>query len=236
MVLGSMRSIVPAGKDASKKTEKRDYILECARRVFAKRGVTGATMQEIAIAAGVSKGALYLLFESKDALYYQLVATVIDELVACMRQAASIGGSGFERTRKLLLAYARYYAEDVTRFRIALGWMAPDYQPNDSLPSAVAYRSNVVEIMGMIVAAIEDGQRDGSIRSDLDSRDTVFICWGGLLGILCMNARATDSGPLPPQADAAIWNAQASNGDRPPPDPWALVEGYIERITVSLRP
>lgn len=236
MVLGSMRSIVPAGKDASKKTEKRDYILECARRVFANRGVTGATMQEIAAAAGVSKGALYLLFESKDALYYQLVATVIDELVVCMRQAASIGGTGLERTRGLLLAYARYYAEDVTRFRLALGWMAPDYQPNDSLPSAVAYRSNVVEMMGMIMAAIEEGQRDGSIRPELNARDTVFICWGGLLGMLCMNARATDSGPLPPQADAAIWTAQARNIDRAAPDARALIEGYVERITSTLCP
>jgi AcrR family transcriptional regulator len=44
-------------------------ILEAARRTFASRGFRAATMDEIAQAAGVAKGTLYLYFSSKQAIY-----------------------------------------------------------------------------------------------------------------------------------------------------------------------
>src|SRR5512133_185977 len=231
-----MRSMAPAGNETSKKTEKREYILECAQRVFASRGTAGATMQEIALAAGVSKGALYLLFDSKDALYYQLVVTVVDQLLANMQRVAASHGSGYERARALLLTYAHYYAEDGARFRIALGWLAPDFQLNDSLPSAVVYRSHIVQIMGLVVAAVEDGQRDGSIRPELDARKTVLICWGGLLGLLFLRARSADAGPLPPQADAAIWSALGSNGtEMTSQDVPQLIDSYVDHVLSPIR-
>lgn len=52
---------------------KRAQILEGARRVFLARGFDGASMDEIARAAKVSKGTLYSYFESKDALFRALI-------------------------------------------------------------------------------------------------------------------------------------------------------------------
>ncbi len=51
---------------------KRRQILEGARQVFLARGFEGASMGEIARAAGVSKGTLYVYFESKDDLFKAL--------------------------------------------------------------------------------------------------------------------------------------------------------------------
>ncbi|MBV5335990.1 helix-turn-helix transcriptional regulator, partial [bacterium] len=53
-------------------TAKRRQIVEGARRVFRARGFDGASMGEIARAAGVSKGTLYVYFDSKQALFYAL--------------------------------------------------------------------------------------------------------------------------------------------------------------------
>lgn len=53
-------------------TEKRRQILEGARQVFTASGFDGASMGEIAKAAGVSKGTLYVYFDSKDALFEAL--------------------------------------------------------------------------------------------------------------------------------------------------------------------
>lgn len=52
---------------------KRRQILEGARRVFLLRGFDAASMGEIAREAGVSKGTLYVYFESKEALFAALV-------------------------------------------------------------------------------------------------------------------------------------------------------------------
>lgn len=52
---------------------KRRQILAGARRVFLAQGFDGASMGEIARAAGVSKGTLYVYFDSKEALFEALI-------------------------------------------------------------------------------------------------------------------------------------------------------------------
>lgn len=54
-------------------SDKRTQILEGARRIFFARGFDGASMSEIALAAGVSKGTLYVYFENKERLFAALV-------------------------------------------------------------------------------------------------------------------------------------------------------------------
>lgn len=53
-------------------TDKRRQILNGARAVFMASGFDGASMGEIAKAAGVSKGTLYVYFDSKEALFEAL--------------------------------------------------------------------------------------------------------------------------------------------------------------------
>jgi AcrR family transcriptional regulator len=58
-----------AGRDSAKLRQ----ILEGARQVFFADGFDGASMNDIAKAAGVSKGTLYVYFESKQALFAALI-------------------------------------------------------------------------------------------------------------------------------------------------------------------
>lgn len=53
--------------------DKRAQILQGARQVFFAQGFDGASMSEIALAAGVSKGTLYVYFENKERLFAALV-------------------------------------------------------------------------------------------------------------------------------------------------------------------
>src|SRR5215213_5699133 len=52
--------------------DKRRQILDGARAVFLVAGFDGASMGEIAKAAGVSKGTLYVYFDSKESLFEAL--------------------------------------------------------------------------------------------------------------------------------------------------------------------
>jgi len=56
-------------------------ILNAARDVMARRGFTGATMEEIAATAGVGKDTLYRRWSSKEKLAIDLVATMAGEAV-----------------------------------------------------------------------------------------------------------------------------------------------------------
>lgn len=61
---------LPQGQDSKKYRQ----ILEGARKVFLAKGFDGASMNDIAKAAGVSKGTLYVYFENKERLFVDLIA------------------------------------------------------------------------------------------------------------------------------------------------------------------
>lgn len=58
---------------ARAEADKRAQILEGARQIFFAHGFNGASMSDIAQAAGVSKGTLYVYFENKERLFAALV-------------------------------------------------------------------------------------------------------------------------------------------------------------------
>ncbi len=62
--------------------ERREDLLQAARRVFARKGLPAATISDVTEAAGVAKGTFYLYFDSKEALLGALKQRFVDDLVA----------------------------------------------------------------------------------------------------------------------------------------------------------
>lgn len=79
---GSERTTAERRQD--RKAEKRQAILHGAVRVFADKGFFNATVAEIARAAGVADGTIYLYFKSKD----ELLLSVFDEKMQLLCDAA----------------------------------------------------------------------------------------------------------------------------------------------------
>ncbi|HKF77175.1 MAG TPA: TetR family transcriptional regulator [Candidatus Dormibacteraeota bacterium] len=74
------------------KEARRRHILSSALRCFARRGYHATTVEDIAAEAGVSKGAPYVYFDSKEALFQQLYDSWDCGLAA--RIDAAIAGIG----------------------------------------------------------------------------------------------------------------------------------------------
>jgi AcrR family transcriptional regulator len=64
---------------AEARSETREAILSAARRLFAERGYRGASLDDIAEAAGFSKGAVYSNWPGKEALFLELLDTARTE-------------------------------------------------------------------------------------------------------------------------------------------------------------
>lgn len=82
--------------------EKRDLILEAALDVFSQQGYRGATIDQIAEAAGMSKPNLLYYFRSKDAIYQALIHGLLDVWLAPLRELDDVGDPSEE-----LRAYIR---------------------------------------------------------------------------------------------------------------------------------
>jgi TetR/AcrR family fatty acid metabolism transcriptional regulator len=76
---------------------RRSHILEAAARVFAERGYHGATIRDVARAAGVSDGSIYNVFENKTALLLSL----LDPLAAASSSAGPPPAEGGDASARL---------------------------------------------------------------------------------------------------------------------------------------
>ena len=70
------------------RAETRQRILHAAGEVFTSRGYDGASLDQVAAAAGLTKGAVYSSFSGKDELFFALVADRLDQRLAVVLDAA----------------------------------------------------------------------------------------------------------------------------------------------------
>ncbi len=107
-----------ADRDRSKVAGRRAHLLGVARTIFAERGYQATTMDDVARAAGFTKPILYQYFDSKAALYREIVADVAERLLARMAEAVATSESPRERLELALRAYFVTVVEETDAFRI----------------------------------------------------------------------------------------------------------------------
>jgi len=177
-----------ASRRQREKLERRYQIMDAAERVFLQTGVEHATMDHIARAANVSKGSLYLCFKDRDDLYLSIAQRAIDDLIEREEevQEQMVGASGYEWFETGLRCYVRYALEYQNRFRVAMSWLFAEEPIDDSCAAYTDYQLGVSRAFQFGIEALELGKLDGSVRPELETSQTVFSMWGGLVGLLLM--------------------------------------------------
>lgn len=131
--------------------EKRDLILEAALEVFSARGFRGATIDQIAEAAGMSKPNLLYYFRSKEDIHETLMQRLLDTWLAPLRELDEIGDPLTE-----LLGYIRRKLE-----------MARDF-PRESRLFANEILQGAPRIMPML---------EGELKALVDEKAAIIERW-----------------------------------------------------------
>lgn len=95
--------------------QRRQSILSAARKLFWKHGYTGTTMPQVADAAELAPGTLYLYFPSKDALYVELLTEGYDLLQQQLQAVANEKASALEKASRMIDAFFKF-AEDCPEY------------------------------------------------------------------------------------------------------------------------
>ncbi len=93
-------------------------ILAAARQVLEQRGLEAMTMEEIAAAAGVAKGTLYLYFQSKDDLIQALITLVAENILKDVEAALQAPGMPAEKLRRVVSVLLEYLNRERLLFPI----------------------------------------------------------------------------------------------------------------------
>ena len=96
----------PRPRFRRRKTARPGEITAAALEVFAEKGFAGAKLDDIAERAGVSKGALYLYFETKDDIFRAVVRDAVAPNFQAVQQAAESFDGPFAELAPMILARA----------------------------------------------------------------------------------------------------------------------------------
>lgn len=153
----------------------RRVLVTAARRQFQDHGFDRATTGDIARAAGVAEGTLFLHFKSKSGLLLQVMESYYQSLVDELMEASRQGASPSDRLRTLVRLWLRRMRNDWSLVRIfgRHGRFADDPEVAGAF---VGMNRQVTRIFG---AVFEDLKATGTLRSDIPTfllRDALFGC------------------------------------------------------------
>lgn len=176
--------MVAKSRRQREKEARRRAILDAAERLIAERGLWATTMEDVATEAELSKGTLYLYFDTRDALCAAIAERKMGEAAPQLEQALADAPTGLDKIRAALEFHCETFRKNPHLLRMASTWMLAGIQCAPDAPDLVEYRQRLGRLMGLVVQAIEDGQRDGTVRDDVDPRLLAVQLYAGLTGTL----------------------------------------------------
>ena len=184
----------------------KSRLLKAAEAVFIERGLDRAKVDDIAHAAGLSKGSFYLHFKSKDEAFKEILSGVLGVLGENLGEIEASRSEWATRTFESLVEY--WFEQDLKIFeyiwerralmRLVLeGGGSPDYQ---HLMNLFAQRAE-----DTVAGFIRYGMERGYYRSDIDPVHAAAFVAGGYDRV----ARRLVREPVRP--DIRLWIAEAQS-------------------------
>jgi AcrR family transcriptional regulator len=153
---GETRVKMPTRR-ALAKQQTRGKVLAAARRLFSEQGYEGATIRDIAAAAGMSTGAVFANFSDKSDLFREIMASDSAELADAMREAASRGRNVEDALLRAFSAGYTFYKSQMPLARAAfsVSWTPEEGQVLRTMAPVVAQMDLIGELLN---AGVERGE------------------------------------------------------------------------------
>jgi TetR/AcrR family fatty acid metabolism transcriptional regulator len=175
------------------KSVRRREIAEAAVRIMAKHGFYGASVARIARAVGISNSALYQHFKNREDILVaatDLMAERADEWIVNAR-----GATALERLDKIAeshIPWSQASLESFVRPMFAMVGVSERARVEPSTPPAV------LQAHDLLVSIVQEGQSEGSIRSDMDAGDLAWailmFAWAEDMALLARVDEVTGGG------------------------------------------
>lgn len=175
----------------------REGIIAAAISVFASKGYSGSSVDDISHASGMTKGAIYHHFPDKASVFMAVADAAMmlfdEEVMGAMDGHAD----ALDRIRELLAATARFASDhpDISRLYVRMVWDIDSTDDGDLkkmvLGSFEKYRGETAQV-------ILDGISDGCIRKvdAMEAASLIMAIQDGLLLHLTLGLRVPRNGPM----------------------------------------
>lgn len=180
-------------------TDKREAILRAAIKVFASKGFFNSKVADIAGAAGVADGTVYLYFKNKDDILHSIFDRAMAEFIAEGRKELEGIRAPEERLRKIAELHLERLGADrdlAIVFQVELRGSTKFMQEF----SAAGFG----EYLDIIRQTIADGQKTGVFRKDMKPVVCAKILYGALDEMVTNWILSSKQYPLAPMAGEVL--------------------------------
>jgi AcrR family transcriptional regulator len=162
---------MPSDPVTSRGVATRAFLLQVAAEVFAERGYTEATMAELIARSGLTKGAFYFHFSSKEQLALAVIGEKQRQWFDSVQAAIGAEARAIDQFRAVALALVRLHRHDPSAFSVSR--LTHDLAlVQDGADHA---RDHMRVWVGMLAGLITQAQADGDLPRDIDANDLAAV-------------------------------------------------------------
>ena len=169
------------------KEQRRNAILNAARKLFFEKGFRHVTVDNIARKAEFSKGSVYLYFSSKEEIYTQILLSDIDKFNRKSSHVIRNEKPAEELLLDFACTYVDFFLNDRELFRIMMTFMLHTEELNlteDVYQRIVDATNRNAEVIENI---LQQGIDSGEFPRDINLRQSRNALWGLLNGIVSLH-------------------------------------------------
>jgi len=155
--------------------DKRTAILRAAARVFARNGYFNSKVADIARAADVADGTVYLYFKSKEEILHSIFDQNMAEAIGAARSLIEKIGDPSEKLRRIASLHLERLGADrdlAVVFQVELRGSTKFMQEFSA--------AGFAEYLALLRQTFEEGQRAGLFRKNLNAKVAAKVLFGAL--------------------------------------------------------
>jgi AcrR family transcriptional regulator len=178
-----------AERRQEERDRRRSEIVDAAEALYAELGWDAVTMDAVARRARLSRGLVYVYFKDKPDLHFALVERALEALRQRFEAATAGGGRGLAQVEAIGRAYLAYSRELPHYFDACARFQAHQTETGQLAPNELACTEAGHRVHEIIVATLERGIADGSVRADLGNPYvTSLALWAFTHGVILIAA------------------------------------------------
>jgi TetR/AcrR family transcriptional regulator len=167
-----------AERKEREKLQRRNDIIDAAEKKFFEKGFDGVSMDEIARELELSKPTLYLYFKNKESLFLAVVLRGVVALRDRFRAAVERETTGMGKTRGYINQFFDYAEKSPEQYRVLMQARTRQFMSfirSGEVENARDFGNISLEMITLLIDAIQLGGEDGTMRRDIDPVETAIF-------------------------------------------------------------
>jgi TetR/AcrR family transcriptional regulator len=164
------------------KEARREEIITAAERIFFGKGLSTSTMDDVAAAAELSKGTLYLYYRSKEDLFLAVTLRGMELMYRMFEEAVSTGENALKCLLNLEEAYYTFFHDCRKQYQMMYFFENPEFEVQISDTMRTQCLEADRKIWRLVSDTVRKAINEGYLHEQLDPLEVGIMLWSNSNG------------------------------------------------------